>query len=71
MLGAHSLFGGRTLVTIQYWRSAEELGAFARDASLSHAPAWRVQQGRGRGGGRTTAHERLESTEADYVDTSA
>ena len=113
LLGAHSLFGGRTLVTIQYWRSAEELGAYARDTSLSHAPAWaafnkdaaatgdvgifhetyvvpadRVESvygnmtefglaaafgsvERGRGEGRTTAHERLESTEPDYVDASA
>ncbi len=28
-------------VTIQYWRSAEHLEAFARDASLPHHPAWR------------------------------
>lgn len=40
LLGVHSLWAGRTLLTIQYWRSAEELGAYARDASLSHAPAW-------------------------------
>ena len=110
LLGAHSLLGGRTLVTIQYWRSAEELGAFARDASLSHAPAWRAfnrdtaatgdvgifhetyvvpadrveslygnmtafglgaafgSVERGRRTGRTTAHERLASTEPDYVE---
>jgi hypothetical protein len=112
LLGAHSFFGGRTLLTVQYWRSAEELGAYARDASLSHAPAWgafnkhaaatgdvgifhetyvvpadRVESvygnmtefglaaafgsvERGRGMGRTTAHERLESTDPDYVDAS-
>lgn len=40
LLGVQSYWSGRTLLTIQYWRSAEELGAYARDASLSHAPAW-------------------------------
>lgn len=40
LLGAHTLWAGRLFLTIQYWRSAEELGAYARDASLSHAPAW-------------------------------
>lgn len=40
LLGVHTFWMGRTLLTIQYWRSAEELGAFARDASMSHAPAW-------------------------------
>ncbi|HEY0644658.1 MAG TPA: DUF4188 domain-containing protein, partial [Nocardioides sp.] len=40
LLGVHSFFGGRTLLTVQYWRSAEELGAYARDMSMSHAPAW-------------------------------
>lgn len=112
LLGAHSFFGGRTLVVLQYWRSAEELGAYARDTSLSHAPAWAafnkhaaatgdvgifhetyvvpadrvetvygnmtafglggafgsVERGRTR---RTTAHERVGSTEPDYVETSA
>lgn len=110
LLGAHSMFAGRTLVTLQYWRSAEELGAFARDTSMSHAPAWaafnkhaaptgdvgifhetyvvprdRVESlygnmhdfglgaafgavERGQRAARTTAHERLESSEPDYVD---
>ena len=112
LLAAQSLFGGRTLVTIQYWRSAEELGAYARDASMSHAPAWRafnkeaaatgdvgifhetyvvpsdrietvygnmtefglaralgsVERGSGH---RTSAHERLDSTQPEYVDAPA
>ena len=112
LLGAHSLWAGRTLLTIQYWRSAEELGAYARDASMAHAPAWaafnkhaaatgdvgifhetyvvpsdRVETVYGnmtefglaaafgsaeRGlGPRTTAHQRLATTQPDYVDTPA
>ncbi len=112
LLGAHTLWAGRVLLTIQYWRSAEELGSYARDASLSHAPAWgafnkhaaatgdvgifhetyvvpadrvesvygnmtafglakavgSVERGRR---GPTTAHQRLETTEPDYVEAPA
>ena len=110
LLGVHSFWSGRTLLTIQYWRSAEELGAYARDASLSHAPAWgafnrdsaasgdvgifhetyvvpsdRIETlygnmsafglgaavgsvARGSRTATTTAHQRLDTTEPDYVD---
>lgn len=113
LLAVHSFWAGRTLLTIQYWRSAEELGAYARDASMSHAPAWgafnkraaatgdvgifhetyvvpsdRVETlygnmtefglaaafgavERGQRAVRTTAHQRLESTEPDYVEARA
>ncbi len=40
LLGAHTFWAGRTFLVVQYWRSAEELGAYARDTTLSHAPAW-------------------------------
>lgn len=40
LLNAHTLWSGRTFVVVQYWRSAEELGAYARNPSLQHAPAW-------------------------------
>ena len=40
LLGAHTYWSGRVFLVVQYWRSAAELGAYARDASLSHAPAW-------------------------------
>jgi alpha/beta superfamily hydrolase len=30
---------GRVLMVVQYWRSAEDLGRFAKDPSLSHHPA--------------------------------
>ena len=41
LLGARSYWSGRTLLTLQHWRSAEELGAYARDPSFRHARAWR------------------------------
>lgn len=40
LLGAHTLWAGRTFLVLQYWSSPEALGAFARDGALSHAPAW-------------------------------
>lgn len=40
LLNAHTLWSGRTFVVVQYWRSAEELGAYARNPKMQHAPAW-------------------------------
>ncbi|MDQ3150721.1 MAG: DUF4188 domain-containing protein [Actinomycetota bacterium] len=40
LLGVH-LWPGRTVLVLQYWRSAEELIAFASDAGAPHAAAWR------------------------------
>ncbi|MEP9383105.1 DUF4188 domain-containing protein [Nocardioides sp. KR10-350] len=40
LLHAQPLVGGRTIVVVQYWRSAEELGRYARNSGMLHAPAW-------------------------------
>lgn len=40
LLGYHTWFG-RTVVVLQYWRSVEELQAFAVDPTAPHARAWR------------------------------
>jgi len=40
LLGASSYWAGRNLITVQYWRSAEHLGRFARDPEMLHQPAW-------------------------------
>ncbi len=40
LLNAELLWRGRAFVVVQYWRSAEELGAYARDSRFQHAPAW-------------------------------
>lgn len=40
LLGAHSWFGGRTVLVQQYWRSFEQLTAYARRGDLAHLPAW-------------------------------
>jgi hypothetical protein len=36
------MWPGRTLLLVQYWRSVEELYAFASDPQAPHAPAWRA-----------------------------
>ena len=38
-LGAQA-WGGRSPVLVQYWRSFEQLEAYAKDASRQHLPAW-------------------------------
>ncbi len=41
LLGVRSWVSGRDLMTVQYWRSAEELGRYSRDPDHAHADAWR------------------------------
>lgn len=42
-LGAESMFSGpRTLVYLQYWRSFEDLEAYATDRDKLHFPAWKA-----------------------------
>ena len=40
LLEARTFWSGRVFLVLQYWRSAEELGHYARDAQRLHAPAW-------------------------------
>ena len=40
LLHVRTYWSGRVFLTLQYWRSVEELGAYARDSSRLHAPAW-------------------------------
>ena len=40
LLGAKSYWAGRDFIVVQYWRSAEHLGRFARDPEMLHQPAW-------------------------------
>jgi hypothetical protein len=41
LLGYRMTLGARGPVIVQYWRSAEQLIAFARDGDHTHLPAWR------------------------------
>lgn len=40
LLGARSFQSGRVLMSVQHWRSAEDLGRYARNPELAHHPAW-------------------------------
>jgi Domain of unknown function (DUF4188) len=41
LLHARNVFGFPNIMVIQYWRSFEQLAAYASDRSLAHLPAWR------------------------------
>lgn len=41
LLGGHSWVGARGTLMVQYWRSVEQLEAFAKDPAFPHQPAWR------------------------------
>lgn len=40
LLHAKTYRSGRDVIVVQYWRSVEDLGRFAKDPALAHAPAW-------------------------------
>jgi hypothetical protein len=57
LLGYH-LWPGRTFLVLQYWRSVDELYAFAVDPQAPHAQAWRDFNRRvGAGGSVGVWHE--------------
>ena len=41
LMGFRTMLGARGPIVVQYWRSAEHLEAFARDAGNPHLAAWR------------------------------
>jgi hypothetical protein len=40
LLHAQSFINGRTVMVVQYWRSFEQLHAYAHARELAHLPAW-------------------------------
>lgn len=40
LMGFRTRWGGRNIEVIQYWRSFEQLHAYARDRDGEHLPAW-------------------------------
>ncbi len=42
LLGSRLMVGGRTITLVQYWRSFDQLEAFAKDPQDLHLPAWRA-----------------------------
>lgn len=41
-LGARTWLSGRNVMVQQYWRSMDDLMAYARDREAAHLPAWRA-----------------------------
>ncbi len=42
LLSARTFVSGRDVMVVQYWRSAEELQAYARASDHQHLPAWKA-----------------------------
>lgn len=40
LLGYETLFNRRTVLTVQYWESFEDVRRYARDGDREHVPAW-------------------------------
>ncbi|MDJ0362397.1 DUF4188 domain-containing protein [Rhodococcus sp. H29-C3] len=58
LLGARMSLGGRTITVVQYWRSFDQLEAFAKNPNDPHLPAWKAFNKRvGTGGDVGVYHE--------------
>ncbi len=67
LLGYQFLPGFPVLFSIQYWRSFEQLIAYARSASAEHLPAWRAfNRLVGRSGDVGIWHETYHIQEGQY-----
>lgn len=65
-LGAESWFG-RTTVMVSYWRSMEDLHAYAKSRNAEHLPAWRAfNKTVGMNGDVGIWHETYRSRAGDY-----
>jgi hypothetical protein len=49
LLHAEAFIGGRTVMTVQYWRSFDQLHAYAHAKDLEHLPVWAAFNRRTRG----------------------
>lgn len=65
-LGAEQWFG-RTTVMVSYWRSAEQLMAYAKSKTSAHLPAWKAfNRAVGTNGDVGIWHETYKSRPGDY-----
>lgn len=70
LLSARTYVSGRTVLTVQYWRSPEDLDRYARARDAAHLPAWREFNRRSRDNGDVGIfHETyvLDRQESVYV----
>ena len=72
MLSARTFVSGRTILVRQYWRSAEDLMAYAKDPGSQHLPAWRAFNTRARtAGGAVGIYHETYVVDADHLETVA
>lgn len=65
-LGYH-LWLGRTVIMLQYWRSLDQLYAYAKSRDNAHLPAWAAfNRAIGKGGDVGVWHETYRTREGDY-----
>lgn len=66
LLGYHQWFG-RTVILLQYWRSVEQLNAYAKSRDSAHLPAWRAfNRAVGKSGDVGVWHETYLIKEGNY-----
>lgn len=65
-LGEHAWFG-RTVIVLQYWRSAEDLMTYAKNRDRAHLPAWAAfNRAIDKNGDVGIWHETYRIREGDY-----
>jgi hypothetical protein len=65
-LSSHTWFS-RTVIVLQYWRSVEELEAYAKNRDRTHLPAWAAfNRAVGKSGDVGVWHETYRTRPGDY-----
>lgn len=67
LLGTRMSIGGRTITMVQYWRSFDQLEAFAKSPDDPHLPAWKAFNARiGSNGDVGVYHETYRVSPGQY-----
>ncbi len=69
LLHSSTYWSGRVVMVLQYWRSVEDLGRFAKDPELAHAPAWAAFNRRVAGTGDVGIWHETYRVPAEQVET--
>ena len=63
----YEMWFGRTIVVLEYWRSVDQLNAYAKDRDKAHLPAWAAfNRAIGKSGDVGVWHETYRVREGDY-----
>ena len=63
----HEMWFGRTVILVQYWRSKEQLLAYAKNKDAQHLPAWKAfNKAIGSNGSVGIWHETYQATSGTY-----